>query len=171
MEHGALCDGAFQMMVYLRCFFGSVTFTASLSAAALSDLMGYPAQSCPAGGSQSHVNLCSTPLLSHVISCRRYACGVAVAAGASLISSASDRILMRAGGYASPERSALELPKVQEVSPELIVGSILLQICVEAPVIGKVKAAGPAFVHHGHQRQLDLINVWKHRAQQLGVSR
>ena len=47
--------------LHLRCFLGSVTLTAPLSAAALSDLMGYPAHSCPAGGSQSHVNLHSKP--------------------------------------------------------------------------------------------------------------
>ena len=74
-------------------------------------------------------------------------------------------------GNAAPERSALKLPKVQKVPPELIVCSILLQVCVEAPIVLKVKAAGPPFVHHGHQRQFHLVYVWEHCAQELAVSR
>ena len=149
--------------MHLRCFLGSVTLTASLSPAALSDLMGYPAHSCPAGGSQSHVNLRRMCQVGHV-TCRRQVIGMALWWLPHSRAAATQRLRRgRVRLSASPEGSALKLPEMEKVSPQLIVCGILLQVCVEAAVVGKVKAAGPPFVHHGYQRQLHFINIRKHR--------
>ena len=114
---------------HLRCFLGSVTLTASLSAPAFSDLMGYPAHSCPAGGSQSHRNLCKRTRKHSVAPscCCQAFTNLCLPASTSNDNSVRNALTVRA---VSPEGPALKLAEVQEVPPELIICGILLHICV-----------------------------------------
>lgn len=53
-----------------------------------------------------------------------------------------------------PEGPPLELAKVQEVAPQGILARVVLQVGVEAAVVGKVKAVGAALLHGRHLHQI-----------------
>ena len=63
--------------------------------------------------------------------------------------------------WRAPEGAPLELAKVQEVAPELLVGrgGGLRQVRVEAAVVPEVEALGAALVHERNRRQLRVVQV------------